>query len=128
MKAPNRPGEGSSRPENPHDSEIFPGLSSSRIGRRRFLVVAGGIAATAAMAPGLAWAKRVPPLGGMGPMVLQPWSLPAQAPADPLELSRALIGAAVLAPSDWNTQPWRFEVETGSLRLVTDPARLLPRS
>jgi nitroreductase len=59
---------------------------------------------------------------------LQPWELPEEQPASVLEEARALIGAAVLAPSEWNTQPWRFEVEHASVRMVTDPTRLLPRT
>jgi hypothetical protein len=34
----------------------------------------------------------------------------------------------VLAPSDWNTQPWRFEVDPGSIRLLADVQRALPTS
>jgi nitroreductase len=56
---------------------------------------------------------------------LQPWSLPAEAPGDPIELARALMAAAVLAPSTWNTQPWRFEMD-GALRVVADTRRALP--
>ncbi|HEY3214992.1 MAG TPA: hypothetical protein VGK93_00730 [Candidatus Eisenbacteria bacterium] len=47
-------------------------------------------------------------------------------PANPIELARALVGAAVLAPSNWNSQPWRLEVEGSSVRLVADPQRALP--
>ncbi len=60
------------------------------------------------------------------PPILQPWSLPEDPPGNVLDEARALIGAAVLAPSEWNTQPWRFEVERASVRMVTDPTRLLP--
>ncbi len=56
---------------------------------------------------------------------LQAWSLPSVPPSDPVELARALVAAAVLAPSDWNTQPWRFEVD-GSIRVVADTRRVLP--
>jgi hypothetical protein len=59
------------------------------------------------------------------PAALQPWSLPQQPPSDPVELARALVAAAVLAPSDWNSQPWRFEVD-GSIRVVADTRRVLP--
>ncbi len=90
--------------------------------RRRFLVVIGGAAACAALGPQLALARKLarprPPL--------QPWALPADPPADPLDLSRALVGAAVLAPSHWNTQPWRIEVNGTSIRLVADTSRALP--
>jgi nitroreductase len=37
-----------------------------------------------------------------------------------------LIGAAVLAPSTWNSQPWRFEVDGETIRLVADSRRALP--
>jgi nitroreductase len=90
--------------------------------RRRFLIVLGGAAAVAALAPHEAWARKVantlPPL--------QPWSLPETAPSDPNDLARVLIGAAVLAPSHWNTQPWRFEAGGNSIRLLADPQRALP--
>jgi nitroreductase len=93
------------------------------LGRRRFLAIVGGATAYAAARPHLAWAKR-----GSARVALQPWSLPAEPPSAPIDLTRALIGAAVLAPSDWNTQPWRFEVEDGVVRLVADPRRALPVS
>ena len=35
-------------------------------------------------------------------------------------------GAAILAPSYWNAQPWRFEVDANELRLTLDPGRTLP--
>jgi nitroreductase len=74
------------------------------------------------MRPHLAWAKR---LAG-APLALQPWTLPLDPPADPLELARALAGAAVLAPSQWNTQPWRLELNGSSARLLTDASRAMP--
>jgi nitroreductase len=95
---------------------------SPTLDRRRFLVLAGGAAAYTVLRPHLAWARRV----GSELPVLQPWSLPADPPANPLELTRALIGAAVLAPSHWNTQPWRFEAEGSIIRLVADTQRALP--
>uniref|UniRef100_A0A832IC64 Nitroreductase domain-containing protein n=1 Tax=Eiseniibacteriota bacterium TaxID=2212470 RepID=A0A832IC64_UNCEI len=88
--------------------------------RRRFLAVAAGAAAYAGLRPALAWAKRAPE-----PVALQPWALPADPGSAPLDVARALIGAAVLAPSDWNAQPWRFEVEERSIRIVADPRRAL---
>lgn len=94
------------------------------LGRREFLIVAGGTVAYAALGPVDAWARRV----RAAAVTLQPWSLPAEAPAGGLDLARALVGAAVLAPSDWNTQPWRFEVDPGSIRLLADVQRALPTS
>src|SRR5690242_11850680 len=102
------------------DAGEFEAFRSTSMDRRHFLVLAGGLAAGAAIAPRLAWAKRAVQQLGTGPMLLQPWSLPAEAPGDALDIARALVGAAVLAPSDWNSQPWRFEVEASSLRLVPD--------
>lgn len=93
--------------------------------RRRFLVAVGGAVAYAALRPQLAWARKVRH-GEAGLPVLQPWILPDDPPANPLDLARALIGAAVLAPSNWNSQPWRFEVEGTSLRLLADTQRSLP--
>jgi hypothetical protein len=92
------------------------------IDRRRFLILAGGAAAYAALRPHAAWAKKL----AREPLALQPWTLPRSAPADPIELQRALIGAAILAPSHWNSQPWRFEADTDAIRLVADVRRALP--
>lgn len=99
-----------------------PEFASITLDRRRFLVVLGGLAALHAAAPSLAWARRG---AGLLP-ALQPWTLPEVLPTTPIEAARALVGAAVLAPSYWNAQPWRFEVDTGELRVVLDPLRTLP--
>ncbi len=97
------------------------------VARRRILVLAGGLAAYAAVRPHLAWARRLAAAGpNAPPPLLQPWSLPDDPPRDPVDLVRALTGAAVLAPSEWNAQPWRFEAEGRSIRVVTDPRRALP--
>src|SRR5882762_2066490 len=101
----------------PSDTAKYAALTPEPIGRRRFLVVTGGLVAAAALGPRLAWARKAAQLGG-SPGVLQPWTLPNDPPEDNLEVARALIGAAVLAPSEWNTQPWRFEVEHASVRMV----------
>lgn len=90
--------------------------------RRKFLVMFGGAAAYFALRPHEGWAKKLarplPPL--------QPWTLPLTPPGDAADLARALVGAAVLAPSQWNTQPWRLEVNGSALRLLADPQRALP--
>lgn len=90
------------------------------LGRRQFLILAGGAAAATALGPTLSWARRLD-----RPSVLQPWTLPSDPAANPADIARALIGAAVLAPSDWNTQPWRFEVEENHIRIVADGKRAL---
>jgi nitroreductase len=86
------------------------------------MILVGGAAAFQALRPHAAWAKKLardlPPL--------QPWTLPDDPPADPITLQRALIAAAILAPSHWNSQPWRFEAEGDALRLVADVRRALP--
>jgi nitroreductase len=79
-------------------------------------------AAYVALRPHAAWAKRA----ARATTPLQPWRLTTEPPANPFDLARALIGAAVLAPSHWNTQPWRFEVDGASIRIVADVARALP--
>ena len=99
-----------------------PEFATLQLDRRRFLVLLGGFAAVQAAAPGLALAKRATnTLPG-----LQPWSLPDAMPVNPIEAARALVGAAVLAPSYYNAQPWRFEVDTSELRVLLDPQRTLP--
>jgi nitroreductase len=95
------------------------------VDRRRFLIVLGGAAACSALAPHASWAKKAENAARRFAN-LQPWTLPGSPPADPIELSRALIGAAVLAPSHWNSQPWRWEVDQGAIRLVADVSRALP--
>ena len=105
MESPSwRPGPASYRAE----------FASIQLDRRRFLVVLGGLAAWQAWqsaSPPLAWAGRA---AGTLP-ALQPWVLPEALPANPIEAARALVGAAVLAPSYCNAQPWRFEVDTAEL-------------
>lgn len=89
--------------------------------RRRFLVLLGGAAGYAALQPCMGWARG---LASSTP-ILQSWTLPDVLPGGTLEQARALIGAAVLAPSFWNSQPWRFEVQPDELRLTLDPSRVL---
>jgi hypothetical protein len=118
--------ERSPRPRRPSGT---PEPDTPRIlGRREFLVVAGAAAAGLALEPVPAWARtRARPAPG-GVATLQPWALPVDPPAAGFDLVRALIGAAVLAPSDWNTQPWRFEAGPETIRMFADPQRALPRS
>jgi hypothetical protein len=70
----------------------------------------------------MAWAKRA----ARATTPLQPWRLTPEPPANPYDLARVLVGAGVLAPSHWNVQPWRFEIDGGSIRLVADVSRALP--
>jgi len=90
--------------------------------RRQFLTVVAGAAEYDVLRPGESLAKKLarplPPL--------QPWSLPADPPSDPHALARALAGAAVLAPSQWNTQPWKLEFNGSSVRLLADGGRAMP--
>lgn len=95
----------------------------STLDRRRFLVVLGGATAGAVIGNRLAWAARAAP-GGVPR--LQPWTLPDDAPANPVDAARALVGAAVLAPSECNAQPWWFEGDGSTVRLLADPQRALP--
>jgi nitroreductase len=99
-----------------------PGFSSPAIDRRRFLIAVAGAGAYAALRPYAALARKA----ARPPIPLQPWSLPDRVPGDENEVTRALIGAAVLAPSHWNAQPWRFEVDGSLIRLLADPARAMP--
>jgi hypothetical protein len=109
-------------PQAALDSARPPRFVTVPIDRRRFLILAGGVAAYAALRPHAAWAKKL----ARDLPALQGWELPADPPADPLELQRALIAASILAPSHWNSQPWRFEVDTDVIRLVADVRRALP--
>jgi nitroreductase len=106
------------RTTRPADSR--PGFETLVLDRRRFLVMLGGIAALAALPPALAEAARRAPRSDM------PWSLPEGLPAGSIESAQALVGAAILAPSYWNAQPWRFEVDPAEMRLTLDPVRTLP--
>lgn len=90
--------------------------------RRRFLILVGGAAAWATLRPYAALAAKA---GAQLPP-LQPWLLPERVSGSEIEITRALIGAAILAPSHWNSQPWRFEVEGPLIRLLADPQRSLP--
>ena len=84
--------------------------------------MAGAAATYVVLRPYASLARKA----GGSPPPLQPWELPAEISRAPIERARALIGAAILAPSTWNTQPWTFEVEEASLRLVADTRRALP--
>ncbi len=108
-------GGGSAAPRSPRFFTV-------PLDRRRFLIVVGGAAAYAALRPYVGMAQKA----GAGLPPLQPWSLPDRVPASEIEIARALVGAAVLAPSHWNTQPWRFEIEGAAIRLLGDPQRALP--
>src|SRR5262245_10274239 len=97
--------------------------SESRpLDRRAFLLMLGGAAAYVTLRPHLGYARRLPRTAP----ALQPWSIPSEPPSDPTELVRALIGAAALAPSHWNAQPWRMEAGPSSIRLLADARRALP--
>lgn len=99
-----------------------PGFYTFPIDRRRFLIVVAGAGAYAALRPYTGLAAKV----AKSPVPLQAWSLPDSPPAEEIEVARALIGAAVLAPSHWNSQPWRFEVDGPLIRLLADPNRAMP--
>jgi nitroreductase len=104
-------------------SEVF-GAEGSRpltLDRRRFLIAMGSAAAYAALRPHLGIAAHAAQTSG-----LEPRTLPNDPPAASIDLARALIRASVLAPSHWNAQPWRFEVEGNSIRILADPTRALP--
>lgn len=105
----------------PRSPDSRPEFTTLTLGRRHFLVLLGGAAAYTAIAPRLGWAGK-----GSRPAAESVWTLPDALPANALDAARALIGASILAPSFWNTQPWRFEVDPTELRLTLDPTRTLP--
>lgn len=56
----------------------------------------------------------------------QAWSIQESdcpSPDNLLERLRFLVGYAVLAPSGWNSQPWRFHVTEQCIELFDDPER-----
>jgi hypothetical protein len=111
------------RTAGPRDSR--PEFVTLTLDRRRFLVMLGGAAAYAALAPRVSWAeRRAPRRPDRTP--LQAWSLPDMMPLGAIESARALVAAAILAPSYWNAQPWRFEVDASEMRLALDPSRTIP--
>ena len=110
----------SGRTSRPND--LQPEFVSLTLDRRRFLLLLGGAAAYASLPPALARAARHAPTPAP-----PSWTLPGTLPAGGVEAARALIAAAILAPSYWNTQPWRFEVDPTELRLTLDPVRTMPR-
>ncbi|MCC6649584.1 MAG: hypothetical protein IT348_00385 [Candidatus Eisenbacteria bacterium] len=112
----------------PKNDPAIPGARDARaefttltLDRRRFLVMLGGAAVATTLPAPLVWAGRA-----VERVNLQPWTLPESLPAGAHESIAALVGAAILAPSHWNSQPWRFEMDGGALRLALDPARTLP--
>lgn len=58
------------------------------------------------------------------PRAITEADFPAQ--GSPEEQWRFLLNYALLAPSEYNTQPWRFRVQGRSLELFMDTARRLP--
>ena len=97
-------------------------IDAVTLDRRRFLVLAGSAVAYAALRPRLALARHLE----RADAPLQAWVLPREVSGAPADVARALIGAAILAPSHWNAQPWRFESEQRVIRLLIDPSRVLP--
>ena len=121
MDPESRGGQGPRRPSSPARSPGRRRLAPV-LDRRQFLVTLGGAAAYATLRPGLAWAEKA----GLAAPPLQPWSLPDEPAGNGVELAKAVIAAGVLAPSHWNTQPWRMESEGESIRLVADTGRAMP--
>ncbi|NOT35125.1 MAG: hypothetical protein HOP12_13335 [Candidatus Eisenbacteria bacterium] len=109
-------------PSQSSETTVAPLRAPRLLTRRRVLVVGAAALAYTALRPTLALARRA----SRETPGLQPWSLARAAPGQPVEFARAVMSAAVLAPSHWNTQPWRLEFDPGTIRLVADPTRALP--
>ncbi len=114
------------RPSPVERPDPNPGPPAGTIDRRRFLTLAGATVAAAVVADAWRPLDALARGGGRPKPTLQPWSLPESVPVnDAGAVARAALGAAVLAPSVWNTQPWRWEVEGATIRLTLDPHRSL---
>lgn len=105
---------------DPKAADSAPEFATIPLDRRRFLVLMGGAAAYTALAPSLGWTQSTPRVA------LHPWKLPDTAPGSSIDQARALIAAAIMAPSHWNAQPWRFELDDDVLKVVLDSSRTLP--
>ncbi len=65
----------------------------------------------------------------MSHLALQPWQVAEQdfpAQGSPSQQLQFLLNYAVLAPSGYNTQPWRFTLHDETLELWADRTRALP--
>lgn len=86
-----------------------------RLGRRRFLVAAASGSASLWAFSGL----------GCAPLetgdAYEPWSFPD----DETRPEWIAVGAAILAASPHNTQPWRFEITPDRIRLYADMTKSL---
>jgi nitroreductase len=106
---------------NPSDVERALGEPESGMSRARFLRIAGLGMGTIAVAAAGAIGYRAYDQGvlevGRGP-AYGPW-----ASWDEGDDLGSLLGAAILAPSPHNTQPWLFGVEPGCIDLFADRSR-----
>jgi nitroreductase len=107
--------------KSPGEVEQTEGETESGMSRARFLRLAGLGLGTVAVAGAGAMGYRAYDQGvlevGRGP-AYEPW-----ASWDEGEGVRPLLGAAILAPSPHNTQPWLFGVGPGRIDLYADRSR-----
>jgi nitroreductase len=88
---------------------------------KRRAILGGGVVVGAATAKGL-WRAVSTGMVLQGDEAFEPWRAWGSKPAgDPL----ALVGAAILASSPHNTQPWLFVVKDGFIDVRADPSRSL---
>ncbi len=93
------------------------------LSRRRFLAAAAAVGTTAALGDALV---TYAPWLDYNAQVRRTWDTPFQTKATVTTQMRELVRYATLAPSGHNTQPWKFMILEGAVRILPDYSRHLP--